>query len=306
MGQLAARSDDARSLRDRASAVRVAFAGPAHWLRGSAPEGRFGRLRAARFDLVGDPEGGLESLRRFAPGVSVVYDPPAFDAGLIERLPGLRLGLLTEGIPEQERAASLACFDRVASFDTNITGEPVPGGRLWRAVPPPVEDRFFAPVRPLHGHPRAITIGRSTEHREWILLPAKHHHDLLQVIHGVSGELLAELLGRYDVGVHVSPYARGSFGLQVGLHLAAGQLLLSTPLQPSHGLEREIDYLQLDSPDGLVHMLGRLARFPEMHQAVRVRGRLKAEQYRASRVFARLVEDFIADVAVFGGETGIS
>jgi hypothetical protein len=38
-----------------------------------------------------------------------------------------------------------------------------------------------------------------------------------------------------------------------------------------------------------------------MHQRVRVRGRLKAEQYRSSRVFARLVHDLVADVATFGG-----
>ena len=47
-------------------------------------------------------------------------------------------------------------------------------------------------------------------------------------------------------------------------------------------------------------MLERLARFPEMHQRVRVRGRMKAEHFRASRVFARVVHDLLADVAAFG------
>jgi hypothetical protein len=35
---------------------------------------------------------------------------------------------------------------------------------------------------------------------------------------------------------------------------------------------------------------------------VRVRGRRKAEQYRASRVWPRLIEDAIADLDAFGTE----
>ena len=41
-------------------------------------------------------------------------------------------------------------------------------------------------------------------------------------------------------------------------------------------------------PNELVWVLGRMSRFPEMHHRIRVRGRMKAEQYRASRTFARL------------------
>jgi hypothetical protein len=37
-----------------------------------------------------------------------------------------------------------------------------------------------------------------------------------------------------------------------------------------------------------------------MHQRIRVRGRLKAEQYRSSRLFARVVHDLLADVSAFG------
>jgi hypothetical protein len=48
-------------------------------------------------------------------------------------------------------------------------------------------------------------------------------------------------------------------------------------------------------------VLDRLGRFPEMHARVRVRGRLKAEQYRASRLFGRLMHDLRRDVAAFGG-----
>jgi hypothetical protein len=133
-----------------------------------------------------------------------------------------------------------------------------------------------------------------------MLLPAKHHCDLLQVLHGLSGAELVELLNDYDVGVYVGPEDGGGFGWQVGAHMAVGQLLISDRLMPSHGLEPNIDYLQVTSPDELVWVLERLGRFPEMHDAIRVRGRLKAEQYRASRMFARVSHDLLADVAAFG------
>jgi hypothetical protein len=134
-----------------------------------------------------------------------------------------------------------------------------------------------------------------------MLMPAKHHHDLLQVLHGASGEPLEELLREYDTGIYVAPESHGGFGHQVGMHLAAGHLLLSEHLAPAHGLERNIDYLQVESPDGLVWVLDRLRRFPEMHHSIRVRGHLKAQQYRASRIFVRLVHDLLLDVGAFGG-----
>jgi hypothetical protein len=246
----------------------------------------------------------LELLRAFAPDVTVIIDPTALDSALARTLAarkpgGVSLGVLVGGVPDGA-AFDASCCDRLVSFDTAVTGAAVAGKSVWRAIPPPVSDAFFADVAPLHRMPRAITVGRSTEYRESILEPAKHHHDLLEVLHGVSGSELVGLLRDYDVGVYVPPQPGPGFGVQVGMHLAAGQLLLAALLGPSHGLERDIDYLQVDSADVLAWVLERLDRFPEMYYRVRVRGRMKAEHYRASRLFARLVFDLLADVEAFG------
>ena len=88
------------------------------------------------------------------------------------------------------------------------------------------------------------------------------------------------------------------------MHLAAGQLLVTETLRPMHGLERNIDYVHVGSDLELSWVLHRLARFPEMHERVRVRGRLKAEQYRASRLFGRVAHDVLADLAAFGAGRG--
>jgi hypothetical protein len=39
---------------------------------------------------------------------------------------------------------------------------------------------------------------------------------------------------------------------------------------------------------------------PDSYERVRVRGRLKAEQHRASRVWPRIVRDLLRDLSVFG------
>lgn len=280
--------------------VKVALVGPRAWLEVSRPATQRRDLLLGFFP-ADERDGPLASVRDFRPDVSVVLDPLGVNEELLRALPGLTLGLLVgSALPSPELAGALDVLDRIASFRPALTGQKVGASTVWRAVPPPVADQFFAPARPLHHSPRAMSIGRSTAHREKMLMPAKHHHDLLQALHGVEGETLAAMLARHDVAVYVPPDGHSGFGVQVGLHLAAGQLLLSAPLSPQHGLERDIDYLQFDTPEGLVWMLDRLGRFPEMHQRVRVRGRLKAEQYRASRVFRRIVEDLLADVRAFG------
>ncbi|HLH14811.1 MAG TPA: hypothetical protein VKV16_08475 [Solirubrobacteraceae bacterium] len=288
--------------------LRLAFLGAPVWCDGCCPPAVTRDLLAATFELApavaADGAWTLEArardaLERLRPHVTVVFDPLAVAEELLRELPGASVGVLVAGVPA-DATAQLPGLDRLVSFEPRLTGTALGPHEIWRALPPPVADALYRPARPVHRAPRAMSIGRSTEHRETMLMPAKHHHDLLQVLHGLSGEPLAEVLGDCDVGVYCAPRPGGGFGHQVGMHLAAGQLLLSETLTPAHGLERNIDYLHIDSPDALSWVLERLGRFPEMHHRIRVRGRLKAEQYRASRVFARIAHDLLADVAAFG------
>jgi hypothetical protein len=302
MSSQAARSEAPMPRRAMGRLLRVAFLGPKVWLDVCTPPSAGAGLEPKRFSLSrahGVAE-TLAAIDAFRPDVCVVFDPPSVATESLGSLPGVALGILVDGVPSEPNGPALDHFDRLLTFAPTLTGVQVGAGEIWRAIPPTVSDVLFEGVRPLHDSPRAMSVGRSTPHREAMLMPAKHYHDLLQVIHGVSGTELGELLAEYDVGVYVADAPGGGFGQHVGLHLAAGHLLLAEPLTPTHGLEQDIDYLQFDSPEGLVWMLDRLARFPEMYQRVRVRGRLKAEQYRASRVFARVLHDLLADVSAFG------
>jgi len=113
---------------------------------------------------------------------------------------------------------------------------------------------------------------------------------------------LKVLLDAHAIGVnlHNEPYP--SFENRVCLHLAAGQLVVSEKLSPTHGLEPDIDYLEIADPDQLLSVLRAATRFPPAFERVRIRGRRKAEAFRASRVYPRLVDDLLLDLRAFGTE----
>lgn len=287
-------------MRESHSNLRVAFVGPAALLDDWAPAGAQSCFAYEKFpaDPKRDPADACARAASFGGAVTVVLDPITFSASSLSSLPGLTLGVLPD-MPSVE-GSTLAALDRVVSFDPMHTGAPTAGAQIWRAIPPPVSDIFFGDVRALHTSPRVMSIGRCTPHREAMLAATKHHHDLLQIIHGICGEKLAGLLATYDVGVYVAPEFGGSVEGQAVVHLAAGQLLLAEPLWPAHGLELGIDYLEVNSPEAIEWTMRRLCQFPEMYHRIRVRGRMKAEQFRSSRVFARLIHDLVKDVAAFG------
>jgi hypothetical protein len=272
--------------------LRVAFAGPsatfaAHAMHDAVPgvQPRFVDVRAGV-----DPRALRALLADAAPHVVIALAPELLARGAFA---GLRAAVIAVVAPDAP-APDPGSVDR-------ILRTPGPGdGPRWRACPLPVDDRLYAPVRSSRRPPRALCVGRSTEHREWVLTPAKHAHDVVHYAHGLVGVAFGDALAAADIGIALHPAPVHGFPPQALLHLAAGQLLLSERLAPACGLEAGIDFLEIDSRDALVTLLTQLRRRPDSYERVRVRGRLKAEQHRASRVWPRIVRDLLQDLSVFG------
>lgn len=270
-----------------------------------------------------DPSPVRVALDELRPDVVLVFRPETLPPGFLRGVDALTLGFNTEPIPRDARGevhpeqafrlselaqTDASQFDRIITFDP--MGAPTAaaaGLPVWRSVPLPVADHLFAselrvPARP----PRVAFVGYSTEHREQWLTPVKHEFDVLHVVSGLrisaglSGESLRELWGTIDVGInlHVGPFP--SFENRVCLHLAAGHLVLSERLDPPHGLEAGIDYVQVSSPAVLRQVVGAVRVDPDAFRAIRARGHAKAEAFRASRVYPRLFADLVADVSAFG------
>ena len=190
--------------------------------------------------------------------------------------------------------------DRVVSFDPLIVDTADQVMPVWRSLPLPVSDRLFRPVRRVPSPAGLLFVGRSTQHREQYLAEVKYRHDLVHVAFGAGPEELERLLHRFAItfNVHNEPYP--SFENRVLLHLAAGHLVISEPLSPTHGLEPGIDYVEVGSPEELTEA-GRLARLnPQHFLRVRLAGRAKAEVSRASHVWPALVRDLLLELRAFG------
>jgi hypothetical protein len=299
--------------------LRLAFVGQETFFEACALDEHSGRVDTAfvEFRQGGDADRMLAAVRAHRPHVVVAFRPEILPAGVFAHLGAAVLGFLTEPIPRmagrrahpdlRRRRADLALLDRgnvdrVIAFDPLIVPTADAFFPVWRSLPLPVADRLYAPVRPSREAPGILFLGRSTPHRETWLARPKAELDLLHPAFGIGAGELERLVREHEIAInlHNEPYP--SFENRVCLHLAAGQLVVSEPLSPTHGLEPGIDYLEVATPDELIGVLRTAARFPSAYHRVRLRGRAKAEAFRASRVWPRLLADLDDDLRVFGTE----
>lgn len=301
---------------------RVAFVGQSTYFEACAlPDGAAPGIQSTfvEFRKDGDAQRMLAEVTAFRPDVVVVFRPEVIPAGLFAELPARTLGFLTEPLPRERQGGAVrhedlgrrlweleqvdpTGFDRVVAFDPHIAQTASQVLPVWRSLPLPVSDRFYRDPASLQPRTRrqVLFVGRSTEHREWLLTPAKHGHDVLHLAFGVDAAMLEELMGQHDVALNLHNQSYLSFENRVCLHLAAGQLVLTEPLHPLHGLEPGIDVVTFTTPNQLTELLSVLHDAPATFHGVRLRGRRKAELYRASRVYPRLLADLDADLRAFG------
>ena len=270
-----------------------------------------------------DPAPVRVALDDLRPDVVLVFRPETLPPGFLRGADALTLGFNTEPIPRDARGevhpeqafrlselaqTDASQFDRIITFDP--MGAPTAaaaGLPVWRSVPLPVADHLFAPsLRAPARPPRVAFVGYSTEHREQWLTPVKHEFDVLHVVTGLriaaglDGSSTRELWGSIDVGINLHVGSFPSFENRVCLHLAAGHLVVSEPLDPSHGLEPGIDYVQVRSSAVLRHVISTLHTDPDTFRSIRIRGHAKSSTFRASSVYPRLLRDLAADVRAFG------
>ena len=98
-------------------------------------------------------------------------------------------------------------------------------------------------------------------------------------------------LGHIDLAINLHNLDIPNFENRVPLHLAQGHLVLSQPLTPSHGLEADRDFIEFRTPEQLRLLINEIRAHPTSHELIRRRGRLKAEYFRASRVFDKIVRE---------------
>jgi hypothetical protein len=258
------------------------------------------------------------------PDVVVVFRPQRLASGVAAALPAATVALIAEAVhvpfsedgsawssvdalsPVTGEAIALAAasfdaeeYDRVMVVDPRIGRLPTDLA-VWRSPPLPVDDALYRPGAPLTRDSRALFLGESTAYREAFLVGAKHHYDLRHYAFGLAGEGLARVLGESSIGVALAPGPWTTFEAAAAVHLASGHILLSGQLDPPRGLEAGLDHLMFEEPEELLHLLFELQHRPAAFEQVRRRGRVRAEEFRASRIWPRLLRDLVLDLEAFG------
>ena len=298
--------------------LRVAFVGQANYFEQCSLEQPAAGIEPRFFDFrAGEETAALQrGLGSFQPAVVIVFRPEILPAHFFDDIQALTVGFLTEPLPRavgrshpdlKRRLAYLkqvdaGQYDRIVSFDP-LFSESINGTLdVWRSIPLPVSDLLYRDVGHQNRPPKVYFIGRSSKHRELWLGDAKHNFNILHIAHGIDGQALREFMDGVDVSINIHNEKYPSFENRVSLSLAAGQLVLSESLSPTHGLEPGIDFVQLDTPADLVATLTHLHNHPDLYRRIRIMGRMKAEYFRASLVYPRLFHDLMWDFATFGTE----
>jgi hypothetical protein len=258
-----------------------------------------------------------ERVSALEPDIVVVFGPERLERGVAGALAAATVAYLVEPLepPVTDDGSpwrvtdpldampigfDLGEYDRVLVADPRTARSPARPA-VWRSAPLAVDDALYRPAedRALTGL-RPLFIGASTEHREYFLTPAKHYYELRHYAFGLAAERLAQVLGETTVGVVLSPGPFTTFEAAAPLHLAAGHLLLAGPLVPPRGLESGLDHLTFYGPGDLVHLLYEIQSRPAAFEVIRQRGRVRAEEFRASRIWPRLLRDLLLDLDAFG------
>jgi len=249
---------------------RFALIGSRSMLDACAPAGGV-ELEPLHFD--GAPS--LEEILAEAPEAIVAFAPTAEERALVDK----------SGLPaliwwEQEIPDS--------------TGGPQPNQRLiagdslderlWRSVPLPVADHIYGDDAQ-HEPWRAAWLGSQRERRE----------DHLAYFGGDAG-LISEDAARCAIAVNMHDDERPACEHRALTALARGKLLVSETLTPSRGLEPGIDYIEAHTLDDMFLVVEHAIRSPGSFRRVRLRGRRKAELFRASHVVPRLVGDLLLEL----------
>jgi hypothetical protein len=300
----------------RENPVRLAFVGQREYFAVATPPDATPGLTPSFVDYragedFAEARAALEAL---APDCIVVFRPELIPRGGLDGLDAITVGYMTEPLPRPgaephpDLTGRLAvastldagAFDRIISFDPLIAPTIATFAPVWRSLPLPVADRFYRDVTEVTGPPRSLFVGRSTPHRESFLVPIKHRFDTMHLAHGASDDRLAELLAEFEIAInlHNEPYP--TFENRVSLHLAAGALCISEPVSPTHGLEPGIDFVEVTQPWELEEVMAAATTAFDDYRPIRLRGRIKAETFRASAVWPRVIADLAADVQAHG------
>jgi len=245
-------------------------------------------------------------------GIELLADPA--DAELAGTASGAGPLVALSDVRSDGRRPLIRWLDRPAGpGDTSSELVIAPAGEgLWRRAPWPAADALFelappsaasapsAPASPAAPSSApvsaALLVGGERGLREALAARAAERGVALRQADRLDAAALA---GVGCVVMAESP--GGALPARAIAVLAAGRLLITPRLETTFGLEDGLDHLEFASPDEALDAVRAFGAAPATFGRVLSWGRLKAEQQRASVVYARLAHDLRLQGVVAGG-----
>jgi hypothetical protein len=228
-------------------------------------------------------DGAIEEIANSLPDVCVFFNPEFLTSAQLQRLPGLKVGVLTREY-DPDRLRRLARLTVEGGFRWFTSPEPATRARQVLPVLqtlPPLVDTARLPSSPDFGLHTAVMLGSrdSNEPNLKGIERLREAEDSLAMLEALKQS------GVVFCSADASEYAQL-------LALALGQLVVwDRELPPHWGFEREDEYLIRPSEDWM-KTLAEVERAPSRFRPVRIRAWQKVrEMFDASAVMHRLVCD---------------
>lgn len=237
----------------------------------------------------------------YDPDIVIIYRPEVMDPEFLKKIKtkAITVAYFTEPLPFAGFEGEVDLLRRFEPFkkydfelcDFNVIYNEITCGSLQNLTeilfshPLPVDDALFTPVTPELDKIRGIFYGRVTEARNKFLMPLKHHYDWTVIDHG---QLEDTFFRNFNIGLnlHSDPYL--NFENRILYHMAQSLLVLSEPILPGHGINKDIHYLEFKSIQELNEILFQLSRNLESITDLIIAGHNKALEFKTSNFLNKL------------------
>jgi hypothetical protein len=230
--------------------ARIAVVGHYTYFENHFPEGWREDPNMICLDVSERDYSWLIALHNFRPQLTIFYRPELYPRGLVERVPGFRVALLSEPLPtlrngeldySDETRLRLQVYGFM-SWDAYHWRIFYDVGKMESAIrlgfpideyrPLPIDTSHFCDICPLDERPLDVVfVGKPTAHRIARLdFLRSSKLKFLWVAHGVSGSELAKVFNRSKLVLNVHADAHAAFEPRLYLAAACGAAVVTEAL----------------------------------------------------------------------------
>jgi hypothetical protein len=137
-------------------------------------------------------------------------------------------------------------------------------------------------------------IGRSTQRREDLFGPLKHHYDFLHIAHGIWGPDLVKYICASRIGLNVHAEDEISWEPRLQMMLACGVFVISEPVTPNEYLRPGKDYIEVTCAEEMAEVVSYYLDHEEERRNIAETGCQRVHERLSSK---KVFETFLSGIS---------